>query len=77
MPPPYRGMLTVQEFRALGDRLFGYGWQSALARRYGVHSRTVRRWASGKAAIPVWIQQALRDLDAAGGPAREQEGAAA
>jgi DNA-binding transcriptional regulator YiaG len=54
--------MTADELRQIGERLFGeWGWQSALARRYGVNGRTVRRWVSGDSPVPDEIAAELRD----------------
>jgi DNA-binding transcriptional regulator YdaS (Cro superfamily) len=35
-----------------GTALYGYRWQSSLARDLGVLPRTVRKWANGEKPIP-------------------------
>jgi len=37
------------------------GWQSAIARRLGVESRTVRRWLAD-AAVPPWVDARMAEL---------------
>jgi ribosome-binding protein aMBF1 (putative translation factor) len=32
----------------IGEFIIGYGWQSELARRLNVNTRTVQRWCSGE-----------------------------
>lgn len=54
--------LTVEEFRALGLALYGYGWQSALARALGVNSRTVQRWSGAETPLPDWLEGKIRQL---------------
>lgn len=51
--------MNVEEFRDLGQRAFGWGWQSRLARLLGINSRTVRKWASGDTPVPSWVEAAL------------------
>ena len=41
-----RGLETV------GLALYGYRWQSSLARDLGVLPRTVRKWAAGDKPVP-------------------------
>lgn len=50
-----------EELRTIGERLWGYGWQSALARAFGVNPRTVRRWAAGDSPVPDDIAASLRE----------------
>jgi len=52
--------MTVAELRAIGPEVFGYGWQTAIARALGVDPRTVRRWVSGGVPIPGSAAVALR-----------------
>lgn len=40
------------ELRNLASAVYGRAWQAELARTLGVNPRTVRRWASGKDAVP-------------------------
>ncbi len=47
--------MTPAQFRKAGETLakndpetYGRGWQSALARVMGVHTRTVRAWLEGR-----------------------------
>jgi len=46
----------------IGRALHGRKWRNALARDLGVHDRTVRRWASGKAAPPKDLRDRLCQL---------------
>lgn len=43
--------MTTDHFKALGAELFGYGWQTRLARALGMEGSTIRRWVSG--SVPV------------------------
>jgi len=44
--------MTPELLRVAGEAIYGAGWQSALARDYGVSDRTVRYWAAGQKPIP-------------------------
>ena len=44
--------MTPEQLAAIGEALYGYGWQSEMARRRGVSHRTVRHWASGRNRMP-------------------------
>lgn len=49
------------EMRTLAMALFGdYGWQTRLAERLGVNTRTVRSWVSGRTPIPNPVAVAVR-----------------
>lgn len=48
------------EFNELAEQVFGYGWQSKLARTFKINRRTVGRWAAGDSPIPESILIALR-----------------
>lgn len=55
--------MTAGEFTAASIALLrsSVGWQTAIARRLGIESRTVRRWlAAGEA--PEWVGEKLRAL---------------
>ena len=49
----------MQEFNQLAESVFGWGWQSKLARTFKVNVRTVRRWAAGDSKVPDKIIDAL------------------
>lgn len=53
--------MTVQEFRRIGKKVFGSGWQTKLSKHpdFHVSSRTVRRWASGESPIPRMVGLSL------------------
>ncbi len=51
------------EFNQLAESVFGWGWQSKLARAFKVNVRTVRRWAAGDSKVPTKIIDALRIMD--------------
>jgi hypothetical protein len=42
-----------------GQALYGYHWQSAVARHLKTPVRTVQRWAAGEYLVPIGV---LRDL---------------
>lgn len=48
------------EFNQLSESIFGWGWQSKLARTFKINPRTVRRWATGGVKIPENIMISLR-----------------
>ncbi len=50
------------ELIAVGERLYGARWQSALARALGVSDRTVRRWLAGDRRISAPTALAIRSL---------------
>lgn len=43
---------TCIEFKQLAQKVFGYGWQSKLAKTFKVNVRTVRRWKTGENRVP-------------------------
>lgn len=47
--------------------LYGSEWQTALARRIHVESRTVRRWKAGDRKIPAWLPVMIGLLEQVGG----------
>jgi len=49
----------MKEFNQLAESVFGWGWQSKLARAFKVNVRTVRRWAAGDSKVPDKIIDAL------------------
>lgn len=53
--------MTSDELRDIGERVFGYGWQTKLAAHLKIADRTVRRWAAG-ASIPAGAQEEIRAL---------------
>lgn len=52
----------MPDLETIGRALFGTQWQSDLARALGVADRTMRRWYSGAAPIPVGAWQDMRRL---------------
>jgi hypothetical protein len=52
--------MTQEQLREIGERLYGnWGWQTKMAEALKVDSSTVRRWLSGKVAIPGPVEVAL------------------
>lgn len=51
------------EFSQLAESAFGRGWQSKLARTFGINVRTVRRWAAGDSPVPKNIMVALEIMN--------------
>ncbi len=78
-PPPFqsehswawaRAPMGANEFRRLGERLaklypetYGRGWQSALAREFGVTLGAVRSWLRGKPISESVAEQIRRVAD--------------
>jgi hypothetical protein len=55
--------MTPEQMREIGVCLYGsWGWQTKMADVLQVDSSTVRRWLSGKVAIPGPVEVALRLL---------------
>ena len=58
--------MTPAELRTIGERLYGDGWQSKLAKSLvrddetHVNVRTVRRWAAGQVDVPPAVAELLR-----------------
>lgn len=55
-------MTDLDLFRAIGEALYGPQWQSELARQLDVNLATMRRWATGKFAIPPGIWADLANM---------------
>lgn len=56
MKPTKGTLMENDDFRRIGEDLFGNGWQTRLSRALGVDGSTVRRWVG--AAVPVPPQTA-------------------
>ena len=55
--------MTPEELRDAGETLYGnWGWQTRMAETLKVDSSTVRRWLSGRVAIPGPAEVALELL---------------
>jgi hypothetical protein len=48
------------EFRRLGEKLWGYGWQQKAARHFEVSDRSVRHWVAGARVVPPNVLDELR-----------------
>ncbi|MFQ5534774.1 MAG: hypothetical protein ACE5EM_08135 [Sphingomonadales bacterium] len=53
---------TPDELREIGYALYGFQWQSPMARALNINPRTVRRWAAGKTPISPRIQAEIMRL---------------
>ena len=63
--------MNVDQFRAAGERAFGYGWQTKMADAFGVNPRTVRGYASGRDPVPSWLVERIGMMAAPGGDAAQ------
>jgi hypothetical protein len=54
--------MTPNELAAAGRALYGERWQTSLARDLPFSDRTMRRWLSGKMAIPGYIEWLVRQV---------------
>ncbi len=54
-PPP----MSAEDFVALGQEIYGDGWQTTLAARFGRHPRQFSEYARGAAPVPEVIRLAL------------------
>jgi DNA-binding transcriptional regulator YdaS (Cro superfamily) len=54
--------MDQHDFSALGRRIYGVGWQGKLARRLGMNSNTMSKYATGKMDIPPTVALALSAL---------------
>lgn len=52
--------MKTDHFKEIGEDLYGYGWQSRLARALGMDGSTVRRWVSGAVPVPPSASAYLR-----------------
>ena len=52
--------MTPDDLREAGKKLFGYGWQTRLAKELEVDRRTVRRWVSGAVPIPGTVKVVIK-----------------
>lgn len=59
--PRFAGGMTPAELETIGRGLYGSGWQTTLAGRLEVASRTVRRWMAGQ-PIPEGVAAQVLDL---------------
>ena len=54
--------MTPEQLNRQAGLMFGWGWQSALAKAVGRSDRQVRRWASGETPIPDWLADKLKEI---------------
>lgn len=58
--------MTCTELQGHGERLFGARWQTPLARRLGVNTRTLRRWIADPRKIPTIVAEKLSTVEQSG-----------
>lgn len=46
---------TVDDFKRIGEDLYGYGWQTRLANTLGVDGSSVRRWVGSALPLPPYV----------------------
>ncbi|MVB00043.1 hypothetical protein GN330_22590 [Nitratireductor sp. CAU 1489] len=49
------------EFKRLAESAYGWGYQTKIARKFGVANRTVMRWANGHNIAPKHVMACLAD----------------
>lgn len=54
--------MTPSQLTRIGKQLYGYGWQTRIAKELGVNDRTVRNWLSGRSKIRPTTSLAVKDL---------------
>jgi hypothetical protein len=54
--------LSAEDFTAIGVLLAGPDWKLPVSKMLGINERTVRRWASGEAAVPSGVVPQLEEL---------------
>ena len=57
--------MTPEELRKLGEGIYGARWQSALAAKLKVTTRSIRRWLSGQHKISEPVAMAIKSLSSA------------
>lgn len=55
--------MTPDDLERRCSAIYGREWQTSLARRVGVDTRTVRRWKAGDRAIPLWLVEFVGVLE--------------
>jgi predicted transcriptional regulator len=55
-------MTETELLNATASALYGAHWQNALARALDINERTVRRWASGEAQVPIGVWQDISEI---------------
>lgn len=51
--------MNRDDFKTIGEEVFGQGWQTALARHSNIQSRNVRRYVAGDSPVPDWLASEL------------------
>ena len=51
--------MTPHDLKELGQSLYGWGWQTALANELELSPRQIRRYVSGEDPIPKSVELAL------------------
>ena len=59
---PRESYMSPTEFAKIGDRLFGFGWQGALARFVGYNRNQINRYACAAEPVPPHIATLVRLL---------------
>lgn len=54
--------MEIDKFSQIGADLFGNSWQTRMARSLGVDGSSVRRWLSGKIAVPPVVEAYLETM---------------
>lgn len=52
--------MNPKQLKDAGEKLYGYGWQTKLAKDLNVDGSTVRRWVSGAVPIPGPVAAAVK-----------------
>ena len=55
-------MTETELLNATASALYGAHWQNALARALDINERTVRRWASGEAPVPLGVWNDISEI---------------
>jgi hypothetical protein len=56
--------MNATELRELGEKTYGWGWQTRLAREIGMSLRQVQRYAAGETPVPAPTAKLIRILTA-------------
>lgn len=54
--------MDINQFKAIGEDLFGHAWQTRMAKSLGIDPSTVRRWVGGAVPVPPAIVAYLKML---------------
>ena len=55
-------MMDYELLNATASALYDPHWQNALARALDINERTVRRWASGEAPVPIGVWNDISEI---------------